>query len=260
MDDFEALKKLIEQKLNVSLDSYRESYLKRRIDSRLRFNKVENYSDYMKVLERDQNECRKLEVALTINVTEFFRDPRVWEALADVAGSLVRSKGIVRTLSAGCSTGEEAYSMAILLKEAAEREQRACYLRVYGVDIDRDAVEVAKKGVYKKIDGHGQWFSESPEGYVVKDEIKTLVKFECGDITKPMKYGLMDVVLCRNVLIYMDAPAHEAIIKNLCASLCDGGYLVLGMTESLTQSTRGLLQPYNRELRIYQISRRPLDR
>lgn len=256
MDDFEQLKEIIKRRLNIDADSYRDSYLRRRIDSRLHANRVESYADYIKVLENNKEEYKKLEAALTIHVTEFFRDPEVWEALEEIAEELIRAKAIVRALSAGCSTGEEAYSIAIILKEAAERVKKQCYLRVYGVDIERHTLELAKKGEYKNVKMHSRWFVEEGGKYRISEEIKNIVRFEQGDITKPLKHSLIDIVLCRNVLIYMDASTHEIVIKNLYNALSNNGYLVLGLTESLPASTKDLFSPYNQRLKIYQISER----
>ena len=253
MDDFELLKKIIKRELNIDVDSYRESYLKRRVDSRLRANRVESYSDYIRILGSCAEERKKLESALTIHVTEFFRDHEVWEEIEKIAEELIERRAIVRALSAGCATGEEAYSIAIVFKEATENLRKNCYLKVYGLDIDNDALAIAKKGVYKKIDGHKRWFIRDGEEYRVSDEIKNIVRFERGDITRPLKHNLMDFVLCRNVLIYMDAVTHETVIKSLYNSLSEGGYLVLGMTESLPVSTRTFLRPYNQRLKIYQV-------
>ena len=253
INDFKLLKFRIKRELGINVEQYRESFLSRRINTRLHANGLNNYREYLKFLETHPEECPKLAKALTINVSEFFRDEDVWVEIEKILKKMVEKKTMIRFLSAGCATGEEAYTITILLNEILEtKDIKRYYIRTYAIDIDEKVVEFAKKGAYAKIKNHEKWFDQEGGNYLVKNEIKKLVKFEKGDIREPLDHKLMDIVLFRNVLIYFEKEKHEKILKNMYHSLKPEGYLVLGLVEAMPANLKNLFLPYNSKLKIFQ--------
>ena len=260
IDDFKLLKFRIKRKFGINVEQYRESFLRRRVNTRLHANGLSNCTEYLKFLETHPEEYPKLAKALTINVSEFFRDAEVWKELENILKKMMEKKTMIRSLSAGCATGEEAYTLTILLNEILEtkneiletKDMKRYYIRTYAVDIDENVIEFAKKGTYAKIKGHEKWFDHKEEGYLVKDEIKKLVKFEVKDIREPLDHKLLDIVLFRNVLIYFEKETHEKILKNIYHSLKPEGYLVLSLVETMPNGLKNLFLPYNSKLKIFQ--------
>ena len=252
MDEFRLLKLKIKRKLGINVEQYRESFLRRRIQTRLHANGLENCAEYLRFLEKHPEEYQKLAKTLTINVSEFFRDKELWEEIEKMLRRMVRKKTMIRAWSAGCATGEEAYSITILLNEVLEGNRNKYYIKTYATDLDEKAIKFAKKATYTKIKGHEKWFNHIEKKYIVKDEIKKLVKFEIRDVREPPSHKLLDLVLFRNVLIYFERKEHERILKNICDSIRPGGYLILSLVETMPDPLKNLFLPYNSKLKIFQ--------
>ena len=252
MDEFGLLKLKIKRKLGINVEQYRESFLRRRVNTRLYANGLENCVEYLRFLEKHPEEYQKLAKSLTINVSEFFRDNELWEEIEKILRRMVRKKTMIRAWSAGCATGEEVYSIAILLNEILKESINDYYVRIYATDLDEKAVEFAKKAAYTKINGHEKWFDRKEGKWVVKDEIKKLVKFEVRDVREPPSHKLLDIVLFRNVLIYFERREHERILKNIHDSIRPNGYLILSLVETMPDGLKNLFLPYDLKLKIFQ--------
>ena len=230
----------------IDLSSYRQKFLLRRLNYRIIKTKSESIFDYLNLLKKDSAEFNQLLNALAINVSEFFRDPEVFNyfrknCLRELINrkELHRAK-VVRMWSAGCAEGQEAYSLAIQLKEELSKKYNF-FVKIWGTDIDKDTLQGAKKAEYdsrslKEIDKLllDKYFSCLPNGlFRVKEEIRQMVKFCQCDLLNdaPLKY--MDVIFCRNVMIYLTRQQQGMLLSKFHNSLSSNGYLVIGKAESI---------------------------
>lgn len=230
---------------------------------------------YLERLEASPDECDRLIETIAINVSSFFRDPAVYEALArevlpEIIGrkQMGRSKEI-RVWSAGCAAGEEPYSLAILLDRALKGKKSEWSYLIFATDIDNSALERAKAATYgreqfkdTKLDVLDTYFTPHGGGYELRPFVRKMVQFSWDDLASAGRvapagsiFGSFDLVLCRNVLIYFSGDVQGAIFGKLHKSLASGGYLVLGDSETLNSETNALLQTISQKNRIY---RRPL--
>jgi len=244
-------------------DSYNESYLDRRVSARMRRTGSEDYGAYLDVLSSDADERAALLDALSINVTSFFRNPQVWEGLREVLRELAENNRTVRCWSAACADGREPYSIAMLARDDPEIDERS--IEITATDIDAETLEEARKGVYESTrttdigsqleplsnpSGHVE-ISEDGRSFTVKEAVKRMVTFEQHDlISGPEKSGY-DLVLCRNLLIYIDRSYKEPIFETLTDSLREGGILTIGKSETLPRTFRDKYDPYDRKNHIY---------
>ncbi|WP_181692467.1 protein-glutamate O-methyltransferase CheR [Natronomonas sp. LN261] len=243
--------------------SYNESYLDRRISARMRRTDCEGYAEYLDVLSTSDDERAALLDALSINVTSFFRNPDVWERLRDVLADLTAAGGTVRCWSAACADGREPYSIAMLARD--DPDIRARSVEITATDIDAETLEDARTGVYEStrttnigeqleplsdpgehvdIDGDKQSFS-------VRAPVKRMVSFEQHDLISGTPKRGYDLVLCRNLLIYIDSSYKEPIFETLTAAVDDDGFLTIGKSETLPRSFREEYDPYDRSTHIY---------
>jgi len=248
--------------------SYKEKCLRRRIAVRMRARGVHTYSDYARILDDDAAEYDRLLDALTINVTKLFRN---WDAYASMASNVVpelwsRQTPEIRVWSAGCSSGDEPYSLAILFHRHAAVNGMLAQLdrvKVLGTDIDRQVLAAAERGQFEEGD-----FADTPddlrnryftatEPFTVNPTIRTMVRFERRDLltqTPPTERGLLDLIVCRNVLIYFDRDTQERLFDAFHAALAPGGFLVLGKVETLLGRARTMFAPIDARERVF---RRP---
>ena len=244
-------------------DSYNVSYLDRRISARMRRTGAGGYDEYLKVLSESTAERAALLDALSINVTGFFRNPSVWERLRDVLADLTASRGPVRCWSAACADGREPYSIAMLARDDPDIRDRS--IEVTATDIDAETLEAARRGVYEstRTTDIGEQLEslsdptahvdidEGTGSFAVRDRVKRMVSFEQHDlISGPPKDGY-DLVLCRNLLIYIDSSYKEPIFETLTDALDDGGFLTIGKSETLPRAFRAEYGAYDRSKHIY---------
>lgn len=268
-DDDQGLDALLTHILRVrGLDcsQYKASFIQRRLAVRLRARGVSTYQDYLDILTSDPTEFEPLLVALTINLSYFFRDEAVFEALRlAVLPSLIseqRRAGHKKLAiwSAGCATGEEPYSIALILTELLERDLAAWTVQIHATDVDETALERARQAVYPptsfrdlQADFVPRYFVRQDGGFRLPDHVRQMVTFRQHDLaTQPLSPGY-DMILCRNVLIYFTREHQQRIIHHLIRHLNPGGYLVLGMTEMLPMglTLSGRLEVVDGRLRIY---------
>ena len=243
--------------------SYKEKCLRRRIAVRMRARGVHTYADYSRILDDDAAEYERLLDALTINVTKLFRN---WDAYASMARNVVpalwhRETAAIRVWSAGCSSGEEPYSLAILFHQYAASSGMLAQLGrvdVLGTDIDRQCLAAAERGEFAEGDFtdtpdelRARYFSAT-EPFTVSAAAKRLVHFERRDLlSQSAPPGKFDLIVCRNVLIYFDRDTQERLFDVFHDALAPQGFLVLGKVETLLGSARTRFAPVDGRERIY---------
>jgi chemotaxis protein methyltransferase CheR len=260
MDDFAALKRFIEQTLKIQCGNYKEDYIKRRLLSRMRSTSTSNYGEYLKYLKANEPELEVLRKALTINVTEFFRDQDVYEALKDsVLPDLFNRRKRIRIWCAGCSTGEEPYSIAMILSDliARNKEQSA---QIIASDIDKIVLAKAQEGIYSQkamvklspsqIQRH---FTKLPDDtYQVKPHLKELIRFRPHDLMSGLPVGRwLDLITCRNVTIYFTEAQKDDLARMFHDALVTDGYYIMGKTEYLGRQVENLFSAKNSVQKIF---------
>lgn len=246
---------------------YKTAFMKRRLDRRMRILEIKDYLEYAMILKKEKPEFDELFASLSINVTNFFRDPVVYDKLKLSIMPKILSglgqHGKIRIWSAGCASGEEAYSLAIMFSHAIEKTNNFD-IEIIANDINKKAIEFAQNGKYSKksvdtlpreiIANHFQKIVDSKNNveYEVVPPTKNLVTFKACDILSSDLKNL-DVIFCRNVLIYYEKEAQELIMTKFHHCLKESGYLVLGMDETmLGRRCEKLFNPTIARERIYQ--------
>lgn len=263
-DDFDQLLEYVERQLDFATSHYEPKHLRRRVVSRLRRNDLDTdaFGPYLEVLREDEDERAALLDALSINVTSFFRDEEVWERLRPILRDLTADRSGADVWNAPCSDGREPYSLAMLARD--DPDVRADRLDILGTDIDEDALATAREGVYESsetedlseqlslLDDYTRYVDREDDRYRVRDTVTDLVSFERHDlINDPAKSGF-DLVFCRNFFIYVDSEFKEPVLETIEASLRDGGYFVLGKTETMPYDRKGeVFEAVDNDLRIY---------
>lgn len=256
------LKSKIRDERGFNAHVYKDKCLRRRFAVRMRARGLESFADYSALLDADPLEYDRLVDTLTINVTKFFRNPETWEVIAhDVIPYLMEGDAPVDVWSAGCASGEEPYSLSILLHEWAEaigREADLKRVRIIGTDIDRGSLAAAEQAAYPEIsfddtpsELRAKWFSDSSPSYL-RTEAKAAVGFRKADLISGDALKDQSLIICRNVIIYLDRSVQEQIFRTFYDSLLPGGILILGRVETLLGPTRGLFKAVSTRERIYQ--------
>ena len=261
--DLGLLLKKIQRERGLDCSQYKESYIKRRLAVRLRARGVDSYRAYSQML--DESEYDALLEALTINLTGFFRDPEVFIALRDQFLKPLleerRRRGWLRfrAWSAGCASGEEPYSLAIMLHQLLRGRIRDWHITILGTDVDETRLAQARRGVYGPFSfRNARWpnldhyFRTEEKGRAVSKEIKSLVRFRRLDLLKEFPRGQFDLILCRNVLIYFKRDRQTHIFSGFHRSLHRNGALVLGRSEMLPLEAADLFTALDSRQRIYQ--------
>lgn len=258
---FKSVIELIEQSLEFEPASYNNAYLDRRITSRMRRTGADSYQAYKRILADDPEEQQALLDALSVNVTGFFRNPDVWDALRSLLRDLTATQRSVTCWSAACSDGREPYSLAMLAGD--DPEISANRLDIIATDIDDEALDNARSGIYQTttttdIEGelnllsdYSTFITKHDTQFEVKSEIKDMVRFDHHDLIRDPPLSDVDLLLCRNILIYIDSDYKETIFETLTGALKNGGYLVIGMSETPPATYRSMLEPVKKSKRIY---------
>ncbi|ELZ13603.1 Protein-glutamate O-methyltransferase [Halovivax asiaticus JCM 14624] len=261
---FESICSFVEDELEFATSHYNDSYLDRRISSRIRRTGSDGYDDYHELLAADSDEQEAILDSLSINVTGFFRNPDVWEGIREVLVTLSQSPGSIHVWSAACADGRETYSISMLAHEDPRID--ASDLFVLGTDISPPALETARAGVYEQsrtTDIEGQLdFLESPEEYVtqrdgafhVTETPRENVTFQRHDLINDQPKAGFDLVICRNLFIYIDPSYKAPILKTLGRSLQSDGYLVIGKAETIPPELKSLFAVHDGRLRIYTLA------
>ncbi|MGO9147038.1 MAG: chemotaxis protein CheB [Desulfomonilia bacterium] len=243
---------------------YKKGTLYRRIERRMGIHQIDKIAHYVRFLQENSQELELLFKELLIGVTNFFRDQAAWEYLKEHAiPSLLASRpdgGLIRAWIPGCSTGEEAYSLAIVFKEALDRSKlKGNYtLQIYATDLDKDAIDKARRGAYPSNIAadvsperlHRFFVKEESGGYRVVKDIREMVIMAVQNVIMDPPFTKLDILICRNLLIYLTPELQKKILPLFHYSLNPGGILFLGSAET-TGSSSDLFTPLERKWRIY---------
>lgn len=251
---------LLRADANLDFRCYRRPMLVRRIERRMNLFGGQS-ADYLAFLREHSEEVKQLSRDLLISVTSFFRDPAAWHALqARVIGPLVRSKQPgepLRIWDIGCATGEEAYSLAILVLERLAAAQQSRPVRIFATDVDEAALETARRGAYPasiasevSAERLGRFFTPIGGGYQVSNKLRESVVFARQNVITDAPFSKLDLIVCRNLLIYLETDMQNRIIPLLHYALKEGGALFLGSSETIGRHT-ALFEPIWNKWRIY---------
>jgi two-component system, chemotaxis family, CheB/CheR fusion protein len=260
--DLERFLEELHRNRGVDFRSYKRPTILRRLGRRMAATGCESINEYSRYVEEHPEEYRQLIGAFLIKVTEFFRDPELFDYLKEeVLPGLVEKASEednqLRIWSAGCATGEEAYSLAILVSEALGQEAGLFNVRIFATDIDEDAVRFARGGLYPPSalkglseEQIGRYFVEEDGSYQVKKQIRGMIVFGEHDLAQRSPFPHVDLVVSRNVLIYFSNELQRRALQLFAYSLRDGGYLVMGKAES-PSLLADLFAPVDRHNKIY---------
>jgi len=242
---------------------YRKSTLGRRLGRRLRLCGVRTYAEYARVLDQDPVEYDRLFNDLTINVTSFFRDEIAFKALERVVwpallyNNTEKWKGL-QIWSAGCATGAEPYSIAMLLLELSDGDIGKGEITILATDIDVRALQRAREGVFapKEVEGirpvwRAKYFAPKSDGFRVQPVLRQLVTFAAHNLVSDPPYRGLDLVVCRNVLIYFTPELQTRVLKGFHEGLKEGGGLLLGKAEVPVGETRSLFYAVDGKAKLF---------
>lgn len=258
---FLKIKEGVNREKFLDVSQYKENYIKRRIAVRMRSLQHPKYADYLNYLQNNKNEYDILLDKLTINVTQFFRDPEIFVELENVIlpDIIANLKGPLKIWSAGCSTGEEPYSIAISVEETAERLGLKNFeYEIYATDLDIIAIQKATAGIYEgrtldniALQRKTKYFKTDGRNYMISDAIKKRVKIIKLNLMDPYKKDFFDLVFCRNVIIYFTRELQKTVLTHYYDSLKENGILFLGKTETMLQDYRDKFNCINIKERIF---------
>jgi two-component system CheB/CheR fusion protein len=250
---------------------YKKNTLFRRIERRMAVHQIDKIANYIRFLQENPKELDILFKELLIGVTNFFRDATVWEflkehILPDLFNELP-DEHVLRVWIAGCSTGEEAYSFAIIFKEAYEKVKHGknLSLQIFASDIDRDAIEIARKGIFPlnisadvSPDRITRFFTVNEKNYSVNTSIRELIVFAPHDIIKDPPFTKLDFLVCRNLLIYMETELQKKLMNLFHYSLNAGRIMLLGSAENINSKER-LFTALEAKLKFYKRTATPIE-
>ena len=237
--DYEYFKKEIYSLTTIDLNAYKEKQMKRRIDTLIAKHKIVGYDKYVQALKTDKVLFEEFVGYITINVSEFYRNPEQWKYLEEtVIPELIQRFGKnLKVWSAACSTGDEPYSLVMALSRHIPLQQ----IRIYATDLDKQVIAKAKTGLYgeKSIEGvpedlKKKYFTKIGPSYKIADEIKARVDFHQHNLLKDVYPTDCDLIVCRNVVIYFTEEAKDEIYRKFNRSLVNDGLLFIGSTEQIT--------------------------
>jgi two-component system, chemotaxis family, CheB/CheR fusion protein len=252
----------LRKQMGVDFSSYKHATLLRRIQRRMALHRMEKLSHYAKLLRENKQEIEALFDDLLINVTHFFRDERMFRELKKrFLPALLKSKGkdqkTLRVWVPGCATGEEVYSLAICILETLGRRGSNMNIQIFGTDLSESTIEHARAGIYSSAIEKDvsplrlrRFFARRDANYQINRHVRDLCTFARQNITADPPFSHLDLISCRNVLIYLSPQLHRRCIPQFHYALNPGGYLILGPAESVGLYDK-LFEPVDRKNRIY---------
>lgn len=240
--DYEGFKEEILKMTKINLTLYKEKQMKRRIDALIKKNNFDTYKEYIQALKDSKELFKEFINYLTINVSEFYRNPDQWAVLEkEIFPLLLGRNKKLNIWSSACSTGDEPYTLVMVLNKMLPLSS----IRILATDIDMGALEKAKAGVYtsKSLENlpnemKEKYFTMAGDNYKVKDEVKNCVEFRQFNLLRDPYPAGMDLIVCRNVLIYFTEEAKNDIYKNFNMSLNPQGILFVGSTEQMIMANK----------------------
>ena len=236
--DYEYFKKAVYDLTKIDLNAYKEKQMKRRIDTLISKNRIDGYDKYVAALKTDSNRFDEFVNYLTINVSEFYRNPEQWKLLdQEIFPDLIKRYGKnLKIWSAACSTGDEPYSLVMALSRHLPLNQ----IKIHATDLDKQVIATAKAGLYaeKSIasvpeDLKKKFFTKVGPSYQISEEVKSRVEFKEHNLLKDTYSTDYHMIVCRNVLIYFTEEAKDEVFRKFFKSLKNGGVLFIGSTEQI---------------------------
>ncbi|MDM9385569.1 CheR family methyltransferase [Chlorogloeopsis sp. ULAP01] len=259
--DFEALLHYLKQNCGCDLTGNKRDSLMRRFQRRMQQLGIENYISYLQYLKADPQECTPLLNTVLINFSGFFRDRDAWDYLANqIIPQIITTKQPqerIRVWSAGCASGEEVYTLVMLLAEILGIEQYLQRVQMFATDVDKDALKQAWQGSYKNNEVAGipsqllsKYFEQTEQGYVFCSQLRRSIIFGRHNLAVDAPMSKIDLLVCRNVLIYFQRETQASIFVRFHFVLTDKGFLFLGNSESLTNQKQ-IFIPVSLKHRIF---------
>ncbi len=249
---------LIRDKTGHDFSLYKQSTITRNVERRMNIHQIDNISDYIRYLQENPPEIDTLYKGLLIGVTKFFRDPIAYDILKkEILPELLRNKTTSRVWVPACSTGEEAYSMAIVFKEHLDETNSNIKVQIFATDVDRMSIEIARTGVYPDSiaddvsqERLARFFRKNPDTYTINKEIREMVIFSTQNVIKDPPFSKLDMVSCRNLLIYIGHELQKKLMRLFYFSLNPDGILFLGNSETIGE-LNDLFTALDRKWKIY---------
>jgi two-component system, chemotaxis family, CheB/CheR fusion protein len=247
----------------VDFVDYKAATIRRRVLRRMNINQVTELADYVKLLHRNPQEVEALYRDVLINVTSFFRNPDVFDSLREVVYPKILADrslpGPVRVWVPGCSTGEETYSHAISLVEMLSELRLEVSIQIFGTDLSEQAIQRARVGIYKESIANEvseirlrRFFHKVPDGYQIAKSIRDMCVFARQNVFSDPPFSRMDLISCRNVLIYLSPVLQKKVVPIFHYALKERGFLLVGNTEGLLGSSAEIFDLVDRKSKIYQ--------
>ena len=260
-EDFEDLLELFKKQRGFDFTGYKRPTLVRRFQKRMAAVQVDTYAEYMDVLLREPEEYDHLFNTILINVTHFFRDTVPWQFLSEEIVPIIlsskRPEDNIRVWSAGCATGQEAYSLAMLLAESLGVDEFLRRVKIYATDVDDDALNYARQARYtvREVEPvpellRERYFDRLGSRYTFKKRLRRCIIFGRNDLVNDAPISKIDLLVCRNTLMYFDAKTQARVLKRFHFALCDGGFLLLGKAETLTTHS-SIFSPFDIQRRMF---------
>lgn len=261
-DHLNQLLALLRARTNFDFRGYRKKMLARRLERRMGLSRFENVADYLAHLREHPDAVKQLARDLLISVTRFFRDPEAFRTLeTEVIAPLFQAKNNdapLRVWVPGCATGEEPYAVAMLLLEQQAATQNACRLQIFATDLDEQSLEVARRGIYPADisadvtpERLARYFTRVDEStWQISNQVREIVTFAVQNLITDAPFSKMDLISCRNILIYLEPEVQKKVLTLLHFALIEGGYLFLGPAETVGRQT-DVFEPVSKKWRIY---------
>jgi chemotaxis protein methyltransferase CheR len=272
-NSLDILRIIVQKYKGFDISQYKDSYIERRVNTRINLTNRDNLKSYIELLRNNPEELNKLMDALTVNVTEFFRNIETFSALeTDIIPKILQNKetdsrNVIKVWSAGSSSGEETYSLAILFLEALRKSRKEYDLMIYGTDIDRKSIIKAKSGIYEsnkvsniRKDLLDRYFDEYGNECMIKPFVKKYVNFSYLDLSSDFVQNLRtyELILCRNVIIYFTLDVKKSLFMKFYQMLRKDGYLIVGKNEAITGKAVYFMETVNLSERIYKKKNKPI--
>ena len=265
-DDVGTIVDLLSVRTHSDFRHYKKATVQRRIRRRMGLKQITDAKAYLKLLREDAQELTQLSTDMLISVSSFFRDTEAFEALEREAIAPLaagrEADAPLRAWIAGCATGEEAYSIAMLLIEAAAEAGKDCPVQVFASDVDEQALETARSGIYPASIAEDisperleRFFTRQGDGWRVDKRLRETVVFSRHNLLTDPPFSKLDIVSCRNVLIYLEPAAQKKVLTLFSFALNRGGYLFLGKSESVAGLDDDLFEPVSQQKRIFRLLR-----
>ncbi|MHC0443203.1 CheR family methyltransferase [Flavobacterium sp. 3-210] len=258
---FQEIIKILHEQSGVDFTYYKQTTIRRRIARRMALSKIVNLRDYLKVLRGDKVASEDLFNDMLIPVTEFFRDGKMFQIVKEKVFPIITSRvpdgNTIRIWIAGCSTGEEAYSLAIALHEFLGENLHGKEIQIFASDISEVAIAKARIGFYKKSQMRNvsentlsKYFTSNTNGYTIKRQIRDLCIFAVHNFLNNPPFAKMDIITCRNVFIYMDSFLQKKSLATFHYALKENGFLILGKSETAVPAAE-FFQSFDKAGKIY---------